>query len=252
MLDPWNPQPRFYEPQDGAFGMDEEFFLPFTVTIQHQMGSNWFNCHSGFTPGWEGRLQSECIWIQFWVELPDAAAVRAFREFLTNYTADQHKSGRFPWPPLVQLSNVRQWLQAQHIVPDEVRLNAVLALGFLAVCLVNAVGLMLARFAGRSGAYAVRRSLGASRMDIFLQCLTESAVVGRAGRCAGTGLDRAGSRRAARHAETVSAYTGQLTYLDGNLMTLTVVLGVGAALLSGLYPAWRAARATLVWQLKEQ
>jgi len=252
VLEHWNPQPRFYEPQDGAFGMDEEFFLPFTVAIEHQIGSNWFNCHSGFTPGWAGRLQSECVWIQFWVELPDAAAVRAYRQFLTNYAADQHKSGRFAWPPLVQLSNVRQWLQAQHIVPDEVRLNAVLSLGFLVVCLVNAVGLMLARFAGRSGAYAVRRALGASRLDIFLQCLAETAVVGALGGALGLGLTALGLAGQRAMLKTVSAYTGQLTHLDSNLMTLTVILGVGAALLSGLFPAWRAARASLVWQLKEQ
>ena len=33
-----------------------------------------------------------------------------------------------------------------HIIPDEVRVNSLLAFGFLLVCLVNAVGLMLARF----------------------------------------------------------------------------------------------------------
>ena len=28
-------------------------------------------------PGWEGRLHSECVWIQFWAELPTAADVAA-------------------------------------------------------------------------------------------------------------------------------------------------------------------------------
>ncbi len=52
--------------------------------------------------------------------------------------------------------------------------------------------------------------------------------------------------------KTVSSYTSQLTHLDGNLMALTVILAVGAALLTGLYPAWRAAHAPLAWQLKVQ
>ncbi|WP_251274358.1 ABC transporter permease, partial [Enterobacter hormaechei] len=38
-----------------------------------------------------------------------------------------------------------------------------LALGFLGVCLVNTVGLLLAKFLRRSGEIGVRRALGASR-----------------------------------------------------------------------------------------
>ena len=245
VLEPWHPQPRFYSTEDGAFGIDEDFYLPFTAAIDHQLSSNWFNCHSAFAPGWAGRLQSSCVWLKFWVELPDAATMRDYRQFLTNYAADQQKSGRFSWPPKVQLSNVRQWLQAQHIVPDEVRLNAVLSLGFLLVCLVNAIGLMLARFAGRSGGYAIRRALGASRRDIFLQCMAETVVVGALGGALGLALTALGLAGQRAMLKTVSAYTSQLTHLDGTLMTATVMLGVGAALLSGLYR--RGARRVPRW-----
>jgi putative ABC transport system permease protein len=186
------------------------------------------------------------------VELPDVAAMRAYRLFLTNYAADQQKSGRFGWLPQVRLSNVRQWLQTEHIVPDEVSLNALLSLGFLLVCLVNAIGLMLARFAGRSSAYAIRRALGASRADIFLQCMMETAVVGAVGGTLGLALTALGLAGQRTMLKSVSAYTSQLTHLDASLMALTVILAVSAALLSGFYPAWRAARVSLGWQLKEQ
>jgi putative ABC transport system permease protein len=252
VLEPWNPQPRFYDPRFNAFGGNEDFLLPLTTAVERQINMNSVTCHSRVGPSWDDRLQSSCVWLQYWVELPDSGAVRAYRQYLTNYAADQQKSGRFGWPPLVQLSNVRQWLQIEHIVPDELRLNALLSLGFLLVCLVNAVGLMLARFAGRSGGYAIRRALGASRVDIFLQCMAETVVVGALGGALGltlTVLGLAGQRTVLK---TASAYTSQLTHLDGNLMALTVALAVGAALLSGLYPAWRAARASLGWQLKEQ
>jgi putative ABC transport system permease protein len=43
-----------------------------------------------------------------------------------------------------------------------------------------------------------------------------------------------------------------LTHLDSGLMALTVTLAVTAALLAGIYPAWRAARISIGWQLKEQ
>jgi putative ABC transport system permease protein len=252
VLDAWNPQPRFYDPGGNAFGREEQFFVPFPVAVDHQINMNSLSCHAQVAQGWAGRLESACVWVQFWVELPGAAAVGAYRRFLDNYAAEQRRSGRFAWPPRVQLSNVRQWLQAEHVVPDEVRLNALLSLGFLLVCLLNAIGLMLARFAGRAGGYAIRRALGASRLDIFRQCMVETAVIGALGGMLGLLLAMLGLAAQRTMLKSVSAYTSQLTYLDGDLMALTLAASVGAALLSGLYPAWRAARVSLGWQLKEQ
>jgi len=252
VLEPWHPQPNFYDPSGSAFGRDEEFFMPFGVAIAHEIPGNSLGCNTALSNEWSARLQSSCVWIEFWAELPDAASVRTYHQFLTNYATDQRKAGRFAWPPLVQLSNVRQWLQIEHIVPDEVRINALLAAGFLLVCLVNAVGLMLARFAGRSGAYAIRRALGASRFDIFVQCMVETALVGVLGGALGLALTALGlTGQRATFSNVGGSYT-QLTYLDPDLMALTVILAVAATVLSGLYPAWRAARAPIGWQLKEQ
>ncbi len=121
VLAPWAPMPRFYDPSN-AFGSGEQFFMPFTTAISHEKPNNGnYNCAKLPPPGWSGKLAGDCIWVQFWAELPGAAAVRAYRQFLTNYSSEQQRLGRFHWPPLVRLNNVRQWLQLLHIVPDEVR-----------------------------------------------------------------------------------------------------------------------------------
>ena len=253
VLAPWRPMPRFYDTSN-AFAAEEQFFIPFTTAIRHEKPNNGnYNCVALPAPGWAGKLAGDCIWLQFWVELPDAAAVRNYQQFLTNYSADQRRLGRFHWPPLVRLSSVRQWLELQHIVPDEVRVNSLLAFGFLAVCLVNAVGLMLARFAARASEFAVRRALGASRTDIFLQCLTETAVVGVLGGILGLGLTALGlAGNRASLGGALAEYTNRLTQLDPSVMALTVALAIGATLCSGLYPTWRATRVQPAWQLKEQ
>ena len=74
------------------------------------------------------------------------------------------------------------------VVPSDVRLQVWLAFGFLAVCLLNTVGLLLAKFLRRSGEIGVRRALGASRRAIFTQCLVEAGIVGLAGGVLGLGL----------------------------------------------------------------
>ncbi len=254
VLETWNPTPRFYDVNGFAFNTVEDLFIPFTTAIGHQItGAGNNNCNALPPPGWSGKLEGECIWIQFWAELPDAAAVRNYRQYLINYSSEQRQLGRFHWPPQVQLSNVNQWLDLEHVVPDEVRVNSLLAFGFLAVCLVNAVGLMLARFASRASEFAVRRALGASRIDIFLQCLTETGMVGLLGGILGlllTALGLAGNRASlgSEAADTAS----RLTHMDPMVMAITVGLAVGATLCSGLYPTWRATRIQPAFQLKAQ
>jgi putative ABC transport system permease protein len=254
VLAAWSPMPRFYDVNNAnAFGTVEDFFIPFTTAIDHQMQTNGnYNCATLPASGWAGRLSGECIWFGYWAELPSAAAVRNYKQFLINYSEEQRRLGRFHWPPLVQLSNVHQWLALQHVIPDEVRVNSLLAFGFLTVCLVNAVGLMLARFSARASEFGVRRALGATKGDIFLQCLTETAVVGVLGGMLGlalTALGLAGNRASLGSlAETAT----RLTHLDPAVMALTVTLAVGATLCSGLYPTWRATRVQPAWQLKAQ
>jgi putative ABC transport system permease protein len=254
VLNPWNPTPRFYDLNGGAFNQSEQLFIPFTTAIGREIQSNGnYNCAALPAAGWSGRLSGECIWIQFWAELPDAAAVRDYRQFLMNYAAEQRRLGRFHWPPLVQLHDVNQWLDVEHVVPDEVRVNSLLAFGFLAVCLVNAVGLMLARFSARAGDFAIRRALGASRMDIFLQCLTETAVVGVLGGILGLLLAALGlAANRASLGDSFSDFANPLTHMDPSVIALTVALAVGATLCSGLYPTWRATRVQPAWQLKAQ
>lgn len=251
----WKPVPRFYDVSSGnRFGDPEDVFIPFATAIGHQMesgGNN--NCAALPPPGWNGKLAGECIWIQYWAELPDAAAVRSYRQYLLNYAAEQTRLGRFHWPALVQLNNVPQWLDFEHVIPNEVRVNSLLAFGFLAVCLVNAVGLMLARFSARASDFAVRRALGASRSDVFLQCLTETALVGVLGGFLGVLLTFLGL--AANRASLGGKFTdfsNPVSHMDLPVMALTLALAVGATLCSGLYPTWRATRVQPAWQLKAQ
>ena len=65
----WNPRPRFYDlANDNGFGDPPDFFLPFTraVDLQTETSGN-DNCYgsAGRAPGWQGWLQSSCVWVSF-------------------------------------------------------------------------------------------------------------------------------------------------------------------------------------------
>jgi|SRR5271170_7505499 len=250
VLDDWRLLPRFYDLQITPFGDGDLLFLPFTRAIEMQMRpTGSVSCAGDLGPGWNGLLQSDCIWLQFWAELPTEADAAKYRLFLNNYAGEQQRIGRFHWPPHTQLRNVTQWLTYRHVVPSEVHILILVSFGFLLVCLMNAMGLMLAKIMGRAGDIGVRRALGASRGAIFAQCLMETGVVGLAGGVVGLALTALGlwAARSLLSKEFVA-----LAHLDLTDTGIAVLLAVAATVLAGLYPTWRAARVQPAWQLKAQ
>jgi putative ABC transport system permease protein len=251
VLNRWQPTPKFYDLNNDQFGTPEEAFMPFTRAVENQMFS-WGNdnCSGAVRqPGWEGLLHSECVWLQYWAELPTAADAAHYREFLNNYSSDQRRAGRFQWPPHTRLRDVREWLKYQRVVSQEVRILVLVSFSFLLVCLLNAMGLMLAKIMGRAPDIGVRRALGANRRTIFAQCLIEAGVVGFAGGLLGialTGLGLFGLRA------LLSEETTRLTIFSISNVAIAVLISVVATMLAGLYPTWRAAHVQPAWQLKAQ
>src|SRR5258708_5580953 len=250
VLDNWPLVPRFYNLHVRPYGQIDEIFIRFTGEIkgQAQMVSS-MSCQDTPTASFEARLRSECLWIQLGVELPAAAAVAKYRTALNNYAADQQRAGRFHWPPHTQIRDVMQWLQYRHIVPNELGLLVLASFGFLFVCLMNAMGLMLARIIGRTQDLSVRRALGASRTAIIGQCLVETTIIGSLGAVLGVLLTMMGvlAMRAAL-ADDFAA----LAYLNAKAIGIEVLLAIAATIGAGLYPTWRAAHVEPALQLKAE
>ncbi|HEX7348804.1 MAG TPA: ABC transporter permease [Rhodanobacteraceae bacterium] len=248
VLDHWHLTPRFYGVADrGAFAPTEGVFLPFTRAIAAHMPWSSINCNHPPGPSWQDHLQSDCVWLQLWVELPTATDVRRYRQFLDNYAAAQQRSGRFQNPPNNRLYDVRQWLAAEQVVPSTAGIMLLVAFGLLLVCLVNATALLLAKFIGRAGEFGVRRALGARRRAVYLQCLVEAAVIGAAGSLLGLAATEFGL--AGLHA-VLPPDIAALAQLDWADVLTAIALALLATLAAGLYPAWRAARVQPAWQLK--
>ena len=257
VLKPWSLVPRFYDTngEGAAFGNAEDLYVPFTNAIDRQHDSwDGTNCPSQAPVGWEALLASECVWLQFWSELPTAAAVRDYKTFVLNYAANQRQSGRFHWAPRVELRDVNDWLVYEDVVPAQARVNTLIALALLLVCLINAIGLMLAKFGSRAGELGVRRAMGASRSAIFLQFLTETAVIGVAGGLLGLGLTAIGLAvdRALLAPGERNVALDVLTRLDAGMLVITLTVAVVSTICAGLYPTWRASRVQPAWQVKIQ
>ena len=249
VLDDWSLSPKFYDLNTGAYGRDEQVFIPFSTAMDLDFDTSGMTNCFGTDPVSDPRaLNAACSWVQYWVELESPSQATAYRAMLENYSAQQKAAGRYERAPNVRLRNVMEWLEFRQVVPGDVRLQMWLALGFLLVCLLNTVGLLLAKFLRRGGEIGVRRALGASRRDIFAQCLVEAGTVGLAGGVLGLGLALLGLWAVRQRPTGYAA----LAHLDGAMLMATFALALVASLLAGLLPAWRAMQITPAVQLKSQ
>lgn len=247
VLADWRPRPHVWDLTLGSYAEVEGLFLPFSTAMAIDLG------HSGNMDCWGDNngakptdLASPCSWVQYWVELASPADAAAYRAYLARYSEDQRRAGRFQRPPNPRLRDVMDWLDNQHVLPADVRLQLWLAFGFLLVCVVNMVGLQLAKTLRRSAEIGVRRALGASRGAIFAQFLVEAVLVGAAGGALGLLLASAGLWLVRQSPNDYAA----LARLDAPMLAATLAISLAGALLAGVLPAWRAATIAPASQLK--
>lgn len=251
VIDRWDPLPKFYRlVGSNRFAASEDIYLPIRTAVARELQVNGnISCNSTPpSPGFRGLVEGECNWVQMWVELESAGDRERYADYLVAYVNEQKALNRFALPVNNRLHNVREWLDEREVVSDDTRTSTWLAFGFLLVCLVNTVGLLLAKFSARPGEIGVRRALGASRGEVFRQYLTEAAVIG----LVGAGMGVALTLGALAFIRDFNPGIAQLTHLDVPMLAIAVVVSVVAAIVAGLLPTWRACQVVPALQLKSQ
>ena len=251
VLADWNPTPKFYDVNNGAFDEAEDIYLPFGIALPLQART------AGNTNGWkpenidtiESFLNSELVWVQFWAQLDSAEQKARYQSFLDSYVMEQKKLGRFERPLNNRLSDVNQFMSEREVVGEDNRVLVGLSFLFLAVCLINMIGLLLAKFLGRAPELALRRALGASQWQVLQLNLVEVSLIGVLGGL--LGLLFAWFGLIAVRALYGDGYAA-LTSLNGTLAAQALLIAIVASILAGLYPALRVGRIAPAGLLKTQ
>jgi putative ABC transport system permease protein len=250
VLDTWEPMPKFYDVNNGAFETPEEIYVPLSVAIANELDTYGnTSCWKPIDGAWESRLQSDCIWVQYWVELHGENEKQEYLAFLDAYVESQKALGRFPRPMNNRLNNVMEWMECQEVVERDVNVLLGLAFLFLVVCLLNTIGLLLAKVARRAGDISLRRALGASRRAVFSQYIIEAGMIGVAGGILGVGMTWLGLQGIkALYGEF--EFISRMVQMDWTVIFAAIVLAIISALAAALYPTWRACAVHPASQLK--
>jgi predicted permease len=111
----------------------------------------------------------------------------------------------------------------------------------LLIACVNLASLQLARGAARGRELAVRVSLGAGRLRLLRQLLTESLTLAGIGGAAGLAIAAAAVRALAASAPPGIARIDGMR-MDGTVLAFTVCVSILAGILFGIVPAWKLSR----------
>jgi putative ABC transport system permease protein len=249
VLAPWRPAVKMYDMTGGALGAPEDIFMPFNFTPLMKLRTN------GNSDGWKGGFNTyeeflqvaEQCWLQYWVELPDAKSAGAYKQYLDSYVMDQKRHGRFERPLHTEVTPLMQLMTDFNVVPPQIKGMAVVSVLFLLVCSLNLVGVILGKFLGRASEVSVRRALGATKADVFLQHIMECELLGLIGGPIGIVLSYF------ILAATQKFLPGNMPIqFDAEMILTAVALSLGAGLVAGLYPAWRICSIAPAMQLKIQ
>ncbi|MES3001064.1 MAG: ABC transporter permease [Pseudomonadota bacterium] len=252
VLKDWNPVPRYTHLMNGnggKFNGEDEIYVPFKTAIDAEVTSNGnTSCPGESGAGYKGLLESECTWIQFWFELAAASERGALQNFMENYVNEQRRLGRFERPVPARIYDVMEWMEFMQVVNNDNKAAVWLSLGFLLLCVINTMGLLLAKFSVRGPEVGVRRALGATRPAIIAQFLVETSVIGLAGGVLGLLLSLGSLWVIRQQSRDLSV----VAHMDWPMLGLTLAIALGASLFAGLLPTWRASRVTPALQLKSQ
>jgi putative ABC transport system permease protein len=105
------------------------------------------------------------------------------------------------------------------------------------------MSLMTIGVSERRAEIGLRRSVGATRVDILFQFLLEALVISAMGGLLGVGLGLGG-------ANAVAAYQKLPFLFERQALLISVTLAAGIGLVFGIYPAWRASRVDPVAALR--
>jgi len=138
-----------------------------------------------------------------------------------------------------QISDTLEYSEQITRITDLITLVLSLIAGIsLVVGSIGLMNIMLVSVSERTWEIGMRRAIGAQRSDVLLQFLTEAVLFSLVGGLFGMVLGIAGSFAVGLAVESLRGYVAVTPDIVITALVVSTVVGV----LSGIYPAWRAAR----------
>jgi putative ABC transport system permease protein len=217
------------------------------------------------TPGWKGFDNRQSYWAYLFARLKPGITIEQaraslnglYRPIINDVEAPLQKGmsdqtlARFK----AKAVEVEPGYRGQSSLHREARTPLLFLLTVTAIVLLiacaNIANLLLARGAARGTEMAVRLSLGASRLQLLVQLLTESCVLAVLGGIAGLLVARWTLVLVASLLPPDATNTLHFE-LQGRIVVFAAILAMTTGFVFGLFPAWHSTKPDLVSAIKAQ
>jgi len=258
---------RYYDMTFDPAGRDDVFISDslaqeFNLVRAVQMG-----CYGGdadqagdfATNDIQGLVNSECARVLFWAELNSTESIQEYKHGIEQHMSSQQDYGRVPREKQTYfLTNVADHIELVGQFRGRQAFLQLMSNLFFAVCLINAIGILLAKFTSKAKEISLRRALGAKKTTIMWQHLLEVAIIGILGGIVGLALSYVGligMRNIVVYSSDYSFAAQQIAHafrLDWAMIGTAFLIAIGSTILIGLYPIWRVCNGKPAEQLKAQ
>jgi putative ABC transport system permease protein len=265
VLDDWHLNRRYYDMSFDPARRDDIYISDslaqeFNLARAVQMGCYGGDAeHAGdyVTNDIQGLVNSECGWIIFWAELGSAESIQEYKHGIEQHMSAQQEFGRFPREKQTYfLTNVAEHMELVGQFRGRQAFLQLMSNLFFAVCLINAIGILLAKFTSKAKEISLRRALGAKKTTIMWQHLLEVAIIGILGGVVGVALSYVGligMRNIVVYSSDYSFAAEQIAHayrLNWAMIGNAFLIAIGSTILVGLYPIWRVCNGKPAQQLK--
>ena len=247
VLKPWFLRPLFYHASESrAFNETDDVFMPLETAIDMNLGVSGRSSASERVAGVSESRDKQSFYLHAWVQLDTAQQQQAFQTYLDQYGQSLKDNGEHPNDVINHLDDVNAWLAIQDVVDDKVLAFTLATALFLCVCIFNASSLLLSRFHAAKFEVGLRRAIGASKRQMFVQGLVESVALGFV---AGLGAMLL-SWLFLKVSVSFLPHLANIAILEPSLLFLGMGLALLTSVASSVYPLIRANRYTISAELK--
>ncbi len=212
----------------------------------------------------EGYQKSDSCWLSIFGRLkPGLSAKQAaaasdpvFKSILRQEAPEQKLHGKTRDQFVARRLELRPAAQGLNMLSQQWRKPLVVLMSMVGLLLLigcaNIANLLIARATTRQREMAIRLALGATRMSLVRQLLTESLVVALAGGLVGLALSTLLTEGLLRLLPPDETGGWLKPTVDVQVLLFSIVVSTLTGLLCGLIPAWQATRPDVAPSLKEQ
>ncbi|WP_274053540.1 ABC transporter permease [Thalassomonas haliotis] len=247
VLKPWILRPLFYHATEGrAFNATDDIYVPLETSID----LGWaIHARSSTTEedGSVGNSRDKNVYyLQAWIEVAAKNNLQAFQDYLDHYSQTLKDAGEHPLAIRNELDDVNSWLLTLKVVDQKVLAFTLASILFLCVCVFNASSLLLSRFHAGKFEVGLRRAVGASNRHMLMQGLMESVLVGLIAGVLALVLSWLFLKFSGQFLPDLS----KIAVLEPKILVSGLLLALVTAIVSALYPLYRASRYTISAELK--